>query len=165
MSGIQISSTFNPPFTVRLDWMFTLAAGDNQDYRLANLVIIALNTDRRALPTDTLPQLHSDDLRGWWGDTNAKQIWGGWPIGTRLWTMTRDKITTSAARQGSTVEKARRFIKEALDPIVQARIASKYDIALQQVGIERISGGITIYRGPKSAIALNFQDLWSDFGG
>ena len=166
MAGIQITQ-FGAPFEIRLDWLF--GSTDTSDYRLANLVIIALNTDRRALPTDQLPALvqsgQAPDLRGWWGDTNAQQIWGGWPIGTRLWTMTRDKITTSAAKQGSTIERARRYIKEALDPIVEAKIATTYTTDLQQTDASSIGGTIMIYRGPKSAIALNFQDLWSDFGG
>ena len=164
MAGIQITQIV-APFTVRFDWLFGTDPSDATDYRLLNLVIIALNTDRRALATDTLPQLNSDDLRGWWGDTNAKQIWSGWPIGSRLWLMTRDKITTSAARQGSTIERARRYIKEALDPIVAAKIATQYTTDLQQVGQDRISGKITIFRGPKSVIALQFADLWNDFGG
>ncbi len=164
MSGIIISQTFTAPFTVGLGWMFGTVAGDPQDHRLANLVIIALNTDRRALPDDKLPQLGSDDGRGWWGDTDAATIWGGWPIG-RLWLLQRAKITDSNAREGATIERARRYIKEALDPIVTAKIATKYDLVLQQVGQSRISGKITMYRGPKSAIALEFADLWKDFGG
>ncbi len=45
------------------------------------------------------------------------------------------------------------------------KIATRFDTALQQVGTDQISGTITIYRGPKTAIALQFQDLWRDFGG
>ena len=56
---------------------------------------------------DVLPQLTAPgdepDLRGWWGDTDAGTIWGGWPIGTRLWLLSRAKITDSAARQGATI--------------------------------------------------------------
>ncbi len=165
MSGIIISQTFTAPFVVRLGWMFGTVDGDPQDHRLANAVIIALNTDRRALPDDKLPQLNSTDLRGWWGDTDAARIWGGWPIGTRFWLLSRVAITDSNAREGATIERARRYLREALDPFVTAKIATKYDLDLQQVGRDRISGKLTIYRGPKSAIALQFADLWRDFGG
>ncbi len=152
MPGIQIT-VFNAPFKVRFGWMFGNVPGDQQDYRLANLVTIALNTDRRALPDDVLPQLGSDDLRGWWGDTNAQAIWGGWPIGTRLWLLKRVAITDSNARVGSTIERARRYIQEAMDPIVAAKIASQYETNLQQTGQDKISGSLTVYRGPKNAIA------------
>lgn len=164
MSGIIISQTFTPPFEVKLDWMFGTVAGDPQDHRLANLVVIALNTDRRALPDDVLPNPGDDDRRGWWGDTDAASIWGGWPIGTRLWLLRRAKLP-GGTREGLTVERARRYIREALDPIVTAKIASSYDLTLNQVGTERISGRLVVYRGPKSAIALEWQDLWRDFGG
>ena len=164
MTGIVISQTFDAPFTVRLGWMFGAVDGDAQDHRLANLVIIALNTDRRALPDDVLPDRNSDDRRGWWGDTDGPQIWGGWPIGTRLWLLQRAKLTDSNAREGATIERARRYIREALDPIVSAKIATRYTLDLQQ-GQDKISGSITIFRGPKSAISLRFADLWTDFGG
>ena len=165
MPGIIISQIFTPPFQVRLDWMFGTVPGDPQDHRLANLAIIALNTDRRANADDKLPQLGSDDRRGWWGDTDAKAIWGGWPIGARLWLLSRVAITDSNARVGATIERARRYIKEALDPIVAAKIATTYTTNLQQGGQDQIGGDLTIYRGPKSAIALQFADLWRDFGG
>ena len=165
MTGIQITQTFTPPFAVRLDWMFGQVAGDAQDHRLANLVVIALNTDRRALPDDKLPQLNSDDRRGWWGDTDAKAIWNGWPIGSRLWSLKRAKMTDRGAREGAILERVRRYIREALDPIVAAKMATKYDLALQQVGAEQIAGKLTMFRGPRSAINLEWQDLWRDFGG
>ena len=164
MSGIVISQTFAPPFTVRLDWMFGPVAGDSQDHRLANLVIIALNTDRRAVPDDVLPDRNSTDRRGWWADTDAAAIWGGWPIGTRLWLLRRAKLP-GGTREGLTIERARRYIREAIDPIVANKIATSYDLKLNQVGAEHISGRLVVVRGPKSAIALEWQDLWRDFGG
>ena len=164
MSGIIITQTFSAPFTVRLDWMFGTIAGDPQDHRLANAVVIALNTDRRALPDDKLPDPRSTDRRGWWGDTDAAAIWGGWPIGSRLWLLTRAKLP-GGTREGATIERARRYLAEALEPFKTAKICSAYTINLAQDGPERISGTITMFRGPKTAIALNFQDFWRDFGG
>ena len=164
MTGIVITQTFSAPFTVRLDWMFRPVAGDPQDHRLVNAVVIALNTDRRALPDDVLLDPRSTDRRGWWGDTDAAAIWAGWPIGCRLWLLTRAKLP-GGTREGATIERARRYIAEALQPFVDARIATRFDVALAQDTPERISGTITIFRGPKTAIALQFQDLWRDFGG
>ena len=155
--------------SVSMDWLLSPITGIDETQALATAIMVALNTDRRALPDDVLPQPtppgQLPDLRGWWGDLDAETIWNGWPIGSRLWLMTRDKITDSGARQGATIEKARRFIAEALDPFVAARICSSYAIALRQVGTERITGTVTIFRGPKSAIALQFQDLWTELGG
>jgi phage gp46-like protein len=151
--------------SVTFDWMLSPITGIDQTQALATAIMVALNTDRRALPDDPLPQLGSDDRRGWWGDLDAEAIWNGWPIGSRLWLMSRDKITDTAARQGSTVERARRYIAEALDPFVASKVASSYTIALAQAGPDRITGTVTIYRGPKSAIALEFQDLWKELGG
>jgi hypothetical protein len=74
--------------------------------------------------------------------------------------MSRDKLTDSNAKQGSSLERANRFIAEALDPFVEAKIFSQYKIALVQ-GQESISGTITIYRGPKSAISLQYEDFWN----
>lgn len=164
MSGITITQTFSAPFTVRLDWLFGGVAGDPQDHRLANAVVIALNTDRRALADDVLPDPRSTDRRGWWGDTDAGTIWGGWPIGCRLWLLSRVKLP-GAVKDGATIERARRYIREALDPFKAAKVCSDYRVDLVQDTPERISGTITIYRGPKTAIALQFQDLWRDFGG
>ena len=59
--AIVITQTLTPPFTVRLGWRFGMTPGDQQDHRLANLVIVALNTDRRALPDDVLPDARSTD--------------------------------------------------------------------------------------------------------
>ena len=164
--AIVITQTLTAPFTVQLSWRFGAAAGDQQDHRLANLVIIALGTDRRALPDDILPDPRSTDRRGWWGDTDAPTIWGATaPIGTRLWLLVRAKMTGSGAREGAVLTRAKTFIAEALQPLVDMKIATRFDTALQQVGADQISGTITIYRGPKTAIALAFQDLWRDFGG
>lgn len=164
VSGIVISQTFTPPFTVRLDWMFGLVAGDPQDHRLANAAVIALNTDRRALPDDVLPDPRSTDRRGWWGDTDAARIWGGWPIGCRLWLLARAKLP-GGTREGRTIERVRRYIDEALAPFKAAKVCSAYTIELAQDASDRISGRILMFRGPKTAIALQFQDVWRDFGG
>ncbi len=155
--------------SVTIDWLTAPVTGIDETQALATAVMVALNTDRRALDDDVLPQIpqgdEPPDRRGWWGDLDAGTIWGGWPIGVRLWLMRRDKITDSAARQGAMVERARRYIAEALDPFVTARICSGYAIDLAQAGTDRITGTVTLYRGPKTAIALEFQDLWTELGG
>lgn len=155
------ASTFGPG----IECLFRPVAGPDSDVALARAVIVALNSDRRAADDDVLPTGQDDDRRGCWADTDADAIWGGWPVGSRLWLMRRDKITDAGAAQGSTIEKARRYIAEALQPFVDAKICTSFDIALERAGRDRIGGTITLFRGNKTAVALTYQDLWSTFGG
>lgn len=147
-----------------IDTLFAPKAGLDSDIALARSIMVALNTDRLALEGDTLPT-NDNDRRGWWGDLNADTIWGGWAIGTRLWLMVRDKITGSSAKQGATVARATGFITEALQPFVDAKIFSRFSVALQVIGTSKVVGTITIYRGPKTAIALQYEDFWAPYGG
>lgn len=165
MPSIRLIQSADVTTGVGIQCLFDPIPGDDDDVALARAVMVALNTDRRALADDILPDSRSADRRGWWGDLDAKRIWNGWPIGTRLWLMVRDKITYAGAKQGATIERARRFIAEALQPFVDAKIASRFDIALRQVATDQITGTITIYRGPRQAIALEYQDMWTVFGG
>ena len=160
-SDAQVSSLD----AVSIDWLTSPITGIDESQALASAVMVALNTDRRARPDDVLPGLGDTDRRGWWADTDAGTIWNGWPIGARLWLMSRDKITDAGAKQGATIERARRYIREALDPFVKAKMATSYTVDLRRIGLERITGKITMYRGPKPAIALEWQGLWIDFGG
>ncbi len=150
---------------VSIDWLTSPIAGIDETQALATAIMVALNTDRRALPDDVLPNPGDTDRRGWWADTDAATIWKGWPIGCRLWLMSRDKITDAGAKQGATIERAKRYIREALDPFVSAKIASSYTTDLRRDGRDRITGTITIFRGPKPSIALQYQSLWTEFGG
>ncbi len=154
---------------VTIRCVFTPVAGSDEDVALARAVLVALNTDRRAHDDDTLPNPNDDDRRGWWADLDAQAIWGGWPIGNRLWLLTRAKLTDQNARLGSTVAQAQAFITECLQPFVDAKFCTSFDVVLTTLigpaGPYGIGGTITLVRGPKSAIALAYQDLWSTYGG
>ena len=131
---------------------------------------MALNTDRLANSDDPLPNLRDDNRRGWWGDLDAQRIWQGWPIGTRLWLLGRAKITGADAAQGSTLVRAEQYIAEAIQPLVDARICSSFSLDNFRVltgasGDYGIAGRVTLFRGPKAAIALEYDDLWKTFGG
>ncbi len=169
MASIQLIAQTGLRVDVTIACVFTPVAGADTDVALARAVLVALNTDRRALDDDTLPNPRDDDRRGWWADMDAQAIWGGWPIGTRLWLLTRAKLTDQNARQGSTIAVAQGYIAEALQPFVDAKFCTSFDIALTTLvgpaGPYGIGGTITLVRGPKSAIALAYQDLWSTYGG
>ena len=149
--------------------MFTPIAGADSDVALARAVMVALNTDRLANADAPLPGLNDSNRRGWWGDLDAATIWDGWPIGTRLWLLTRSKITDQNAAQGSTIATAQSYITEALQPFVDEKFCSSFTVELSLLngpsGPYGITGTITLYRGPKSAVALAYQDLWATYGG
>lgn len=150
---------------VTLDWALTPLGTLDDTQQLATAIIVALGTDRRANADDPLPDSKDDDRRGWWGDLDADAIWQGWPIGSRLWLLARAKITDGAARQGSTVARVETYVREALQPFVTAKVASRVIVKAERAGLSRISASATIYRGPLSAIELRFQDLWTEVTG
>jgi phage gp46-like protein len=108
-----------------------------------------------------LPDPDSTDRRGWWGDLDTELIWNGWPIGTRLWLLKRDKIVGAGADQGSTLVRVDNYIREAIQPFIDQRIASSMDIRVERVGRERIQALIKLYRGPALAVDLRYQVLWA----
>lgn len=165
MSDVRLVQNTNFPFqsTVTMDWLLLPTGMLDEEQALATAVIVALGTDRRALPDDQLPGLEQDeDRRGWWGDFDAEEIWGGWPIGTRLWLLKRSSIVGAGSKLGSTLARADNYLKEAIQPFVDRKIASGFSIALERNGPYRIDALVTIYRGPKRAVELRFENLWDE---
>jgi phage gp46-like protein len=146
---------------VSVDWLLLNNGTLDSSEALATAVIVALGTDRLAERTDILPDLDSTDRRGWWGDLDAEVIWDGWPIGTRLWLVKRDKITGATAARGSTLARIDAYIREAIQPFIDRRIASRMDVNVERVGRERIQALIRLYRGPELAVDLRYQVLWA----
>ncbi|HLH94998.1 MAG TPA: phage GP46 family protein [Xanthobacteraceae bacterium] len=153
---------------VTLDWIKSTTAlvpsqnGLDETQALVTAVTIALGTDRLADASDNLPIPGSSDRRGWWGDDSAADLWGGWPIGVRLWLMSRDKITDSTAAAGSTLAKAQAYVNECLQPFVDNKIISQFSVSLMQVNASRVDVQVTLYRGPLPEISLQYQMLWSE---
>jgi len=145
---------------VTLDLLLTDLGTLDTAQELATAAIVALGTDRRALPDDELPGM-DDDRRGWWGDLDAELIWGGWPIGTRLWLLERAKITGAAAREGALTARVDAYAREALRPFVDIGVASKIAVDVSRVGLETVNCVATLYRGPSEAIQLRYSDLWT----
>ena len=143
------------------DWLFSNGSLDESE-PLANLVKVALLTDRRALDEDILPDPDDDDKRGWWGDYEAEIVWDGWPIGCRNWVFARSKIVGVEAREGSTMMRIEQSCREAMQPLVDKRICTAFDVIVERVDRQRIDATIIIYRGPRREIELRFQDLWTE---
>ena len=150
-----------PHYAVTIDWSLLDDGTLDSHDALATAVIVALGTDRLADTSDILPDPDSTNRRGWWGDFDA-DIWDGWPIGSRLWLLKRDKIEPSQSMRGATVVRVEYYIREAIQPFVDRRIASSFDVSVARVARDRIDAQITIYRGPMLPIDLRYQILWSN---
>lgn len=136
------------------DW---LVAGRMLDAsrELVTAVAVALFTHRTAEDDDPLPHFASD-RRGWWGDHDAGELYAGWPIGSRLWLLSREKQTDE------TRARAEEYIREALDPFVERRICERYEVIVDWFAHERLGAEITFYRGPRESIAVRFETLWDE---
>lgn len=150
------------PDIVQLDWLQTPVGLLDETAELATAVIIALCSDSLADESDVLPDQTSTDRRGWWGDLDAAAIWNGWTLGSKLWLLTRAKILDAGAREGATIQRVQRYISLAMQPFVTARICSAFTVSARQTGTQRIDATVTIYRGPKTAIQLQFQAVWGE---
>jgi phage gp46-like protein len=134
----------------------------DESEQLATAVRVALGTDRLARSDEILPDPDSLDRRGWWGDLDANEIWNGWDIGTRNWLLTRAKITPVNAEEGGTLQRARDYTLEALQPFIDKRIISHVEIEAKRVDVERIEVHCILYRGPRLEIDLRYQLLWDE---
>jgi phage gp46-like protein len=149
-------------YSMGSDWALRDDGTLDDRQALATAVIVALGTDRLAERTDILPDPDSTDRAGWWGDLDAEEIWGGWPIGSRLWLLKRDKIEDPGSQRGATVTRVEYYIREALQPFVDLKIASALQVSAQRTGRERIEALVRLYRGPQLAVELRYQVLWDE---
>jgi phage gp46-like protein len=151
-----------PRYSVSVDWSLLPGGTLDDTQALASAVIVALGTDRLAEPDDILPNPDSTDRAGWWGDLDAKELFDGWPIGSRLWLLRRTKIVGPESSEGSTLARVEQYIREAIQPFVDLRIVSGFDVEAARVGVERIDAYVVLYRGPKTPVELRFQVLWDE---
>jgi phage gp46-like protein len=154
-----------PAFAVELDWLMNDQNLIEDGFDLQSAVIVALGTDAYAPvsePLPDLPGLIEPDRRGWWGDMDADEIWGGWPVGCLLWLLRRAKIVGAGAEGGSTITKADGWTRMATRPFVERRIATRIDVDANQLNLDRIDVSVVIYRGPEPAVELRYAELWDD---
>lgn len=155
-----------PNISVPLDFSLLPDGMLDDTHELETAVLVAIGSDALAHASDELPNPHSSDRRGWWGDLDAEEIWGAWPIGWRGWTLARTKITPSQYRLGSTVVKIQDFLHEALTPFVTHRIISSFDLVVQRStqNRQRIDAQITLFRSASPPVSMQFQILWTELG-
>jgi phage gp46-like protein len=167
MPDIRIVQNLNfPNVSVPLDWSLLPDGTLDDTHELETAVLVAIGTDALANPNDELPDPHSSDRRGWWGDLDAQEIWGAWPIGWRGWTLARSKITDSNYKLGSTVVRIQDMLHEALTPFVTNKIVSSFDLVVQRNpnNRQRIDAQVTLFRAASPPVSMQFQILWSELG-
>lgn len=147
---------------VTMDLLLTSSGRLDEREELATAVRVALGTDATAGENDILPDPDSTDRRGWWGDFDAAEIWGGWPIGCKNWLLSRAKITDAPSQEGSTLQRAHQYTLDALRPFVERRMASNANASAVRKGLERIEVTAQLFRGPELEIDLNYQALWQE---
>ena len=159
MTDIKLRDTQFKLESTLMDWLLLPDGTLSEEEELDVLVAVGGNF------VDVLPDPDDNDRRGWWGDLDAAEIWNGWPIGCKHWLLRRAKITDSGAFEGATVVRAEAYVREALQPFIDQRICTAIDVKAVRNGKERIDVAVTAYRGPKTAIELRWQYLWTDMVG
>jgi phage gp46-like protein len=151
-----------PNYSIPIDWLLLDDGTLDETQALATAVVVALGTDRLAGPNDILPDPDSTDRAGWWGDMDAEELFNGWPIGTKLWLLKRAKIVGPEDPEGATIARVEQYISEAIQPFIDNRIATSFDVEAFRNGVNRVDAYVAIYRGPKVPVELRFQVLWND---
>jgi phage gp46-like protein len=156
-----------PKYSVTLDWQVMDDGTIDDTQALATAVCVALGTNALASTDDELPDPDSTNREGWWGDYDAQAIWNAWPIGSKLWLMRRSAIESPNAMRGATVARINNYILSAIQPFIDNRIASTFDVDVTRStsNINRIDALIHIYRGPVLAISLRYAILWDELQG
>lgn len=159
-----VQNNFFPQYSVTVDWSLLPDGTLDDTQALATAIIVALGTNSLAGELDELPDPDSVDRAGWWGDLDAEQIWDGWPIGSKLWLLQRAKIAGADARHGSTLVMVENYIRAAIQPFVDHKICSGFNVWVTRVNPQRVDALIRVYRGPEREIELRYAVLWDAMG-
>ncbi|UMR99560.1 phage GP46 family protein [Escherichia coli] len=133
---------------LRCDWQVTvgdLVCGND----LQTAILISLLTDRLA---DASDDTDGGDRRGWWGDLEQD-----YRIGSRLWLLRRQKLTTQVAL------KAEEYATEALQWLVDDGVVASLTTEARIVYPDRLYLTVT-YRRP-DAETTEWQKFYWIWGG
>jgi phage gp46-like protein len=161
-TGLDLAGNQVSLHALSTDWLLTPLNTLDETEELVNIVKVALLTFGLANTDDVLPDPDSEDRCGWWGDVDAETIWDGWPIGAKIWLLSRAKITPGEASEGSTLSRAEHYCRTALQPLIDRRICTRIDVEATKGSIEQINVLVRVYRGPLPQIELRFQNLWDE---
>jgi phage gp46-like protein len=122
---------------------------------LDTAVIMSLFTNRLANDDDLLPSSVSD-RQGWWSDTFP--VADGDRIGSRLWLLQRETQTQD------TLNRAREYAKEALQWLVDDRVAASVDVQAEYNVLRpgALLLGVTITRPDGQAQTYRYSYLWDE---
>lgn len=120
--------------------------------QLATAVLLCLMSDRRADPSDFIPD-GSGDPRGWPGDGIDSSLA---PLGSRLWQLRRRELTPDIA------DLAALFAREAMQTLIdQGAVASVDANATAVLELGRLELAVALFRQDGTlAAAMNFWVLW-----
>jgi phage gp46-like protein len=121
------------------------------DRGLMTAAILSLFTDRRAADDDVPPSGDPRDRRGWWADQFAAV--GGDKYGSRLWLLDRAKLTNETALR--TTE----YVREALAWMLEDRVASSIDIAVETTDVALVFA-IGLNRPGRDPVSFRFAHTW-----
>ncbi|WP_227105127.1 phage GP46 family protein [Chromobacterium rhizoryzae] len=139
-------STVWSPLIGAADWQQQgplLASGND----LETAILISLFTDRIAGQADAIPD-GTGDPRGWCCDDPAR------PIGSRLWLLRRAKQTTETANR------ARDYIIEALQWLIDDGAVIKFDVRVQWIGAGQLGAWVVVHRADGTKAALQYDWAW-----
>lgn len=136
------------------------APGLDESSELATAAAISLFTWRRAEGDDSVDNPEALLARqGWWADgLTAWQVGeGADPIGSRLWLLSREKITTE------TLTRARQYAEEALAWMVEDKVATRVEVLVERNAdnISRVDMQVSIFRQDGTKEDLRYDDVWS----
>lgn len=157
-----VQNNIFPKYSVTLDLKLLNDGTLDDSQALATSICIALGTNALADEEDPLPDPDSTDRQGWWGNMDAAEIWGGWDIGSKLWLLRRSKIEGPNSQRGATVARVKAYITQAIQPFVDHKICSRFEVQANRIKDERIDAIVIIYRGPLPAIELRYAILWEE---
>jgi phage gp46-like protein len=121
---------------------------------LETAVYISLFTDQRANSDDPIDDVN--DKRGWWGDTLETD---GDKIGSKLWQLYRQKITTEV------LAKIKEYIEDCLQWMIDDGVVADVEAIVERNSLDRVYTEIKLYRQSGSTTTIAFDDLWVAQGG
>ena len=137
----------------RGDWQVqagALASGDD----LTTAVLISLFTDRRAAPSDVIPD-GTTNRRGWWADIDTSGNLDEW--GSRLWLLDRSKSPTQQV-----LNDAITYCNEALAWMVTDGVAASVNVTAQWNAVNFLAIQVIINKIDGTTVSLQFQQLWQE---
>lgn len=115
------------------------------DSGLGTAISLCLFCDARALDNDVIPD-GTSDRRGWWADST---------FGSRLWLLERSNINDE------TIQTAQKYILEALQILLDNKVADSFNVAITQTGMSSIKIEIeAVWQAPKASKSFSYFYNW-----